>query len=319
MRYRLVGHDGKLRVYVNDLLVLQTDAAPAAITALRLTVMHEKFWLANVTVSPYAPAETAAAPTDADYLIREDFQSGRISPHWQASGTWEMVPDPDHPAHQVIAASASGTFTAALKTLRNDFTDYTLTFRMRFDTDYKPYPKNDNKHYPSCGIIVKQGAGANISAMDNYVWNYTAFTGVGSCDPVIQPAHWYNVQVVCQGGHYQWWVGGKRLIDGVGSPRSAGALGFTVMDGTLRVDDIKAVAHPDALVYGTFVEGLDRWKTEGQCVVEPTPGRGEELEDGCRQGAGGAVEEGGSGGICVELQSLVFRKSAGHLGCQSGP
>ncbi|MEM6821357.1 MAG: sugar-binding protein [Verrucomicrobiota bacterium] len=219
---------------------------------------------------PFINSTHSKSP-DPDFILAEDFESTGLSEHWAQTGKWQVIPDPENPANKVLFIDATNHSTLLSK--RRDFKNYALEFRMRFETDYRPYPNNDNVHWPSWGIILKDSPDNRLNWGDQFIWSQQFFTwkktNFGRDHRKVTRSRWHQFRVTSYRNDYRVYMDGKPIseVEIVDVPN--GALGFSAMHERFWIDDIQVTQHPDALLYERFATDLSetRWKPQSHWEI----------------------------------------------------
>lgn len=235
--YQITRKADRVAVVVNGMLILDEAVPVAGRSTLHLVAMHLNLEVRGMTCG--AVTDAKAGPNDPAFDT--SFADGVLPGAWQASGTWNIVPDPSDPARKILqCTSEKAVYT--LNSLAQGYDDYTLRMRVLFDTPYKAYSDNDNVHWPHWGVLIRSSTEGkpDLKFADQYIWNnhFLEIGGqiAGGSPRRISKGKWHDVTITARRGMYSVSVDGQ-LVDQRRLLQVArkGGVGFYVMDGTLQI------------------------------------------------------------------------------------
>lgn len=259
-KYQFAKKGDQLTTYLDGHKVAQTTV-PADVkgSAIAFQTQHERLWLGEIVARPYAPIAEASAKYAGDqWELKDNFESGKVGLDWKTDGNWSVVADPENPRNLVLSVTAEKS-TANIETLDAGFKDYVMEFRARYDTAYKPYPNNDNIHFPHWGITIRNDAkgGKKLTCADSHIWSgqLCELNGqvIGGGDRKFSRAKWHAVKIACFRDDVSIYVDGNLVNRLDVRDLGAGSIGFYAMDETLWIDDLVVRPYPKPTAYAPLL------------------------------------------------------------------
>ncbi len=265
-QYVVAIRGGRLCIAVDGLVVLDRAFQGSLGNGnASLTVQHMKVWVDDVKFGPFDPAALEPSATDSpdpsDYILQDDFGTPRLSNLWNSGGDWSVTADPDTPDNRVVHGLGDKR-PVTLFTRNASFTDYTLSFRIRFETPHKAFPHHDEVHFPHWAIMMRRlPDGREVALVDSFIWGsqrVTSYTGgYPQLERRMPRGQWRWMKIIAHRDTFEIYMEGELLTRAVVPDVLPGAIGFRVMDGELWVDDVVMTAHPAAKLHETFARGID--------------------------------------------------------------
>ncbi|GEM_PF-6163368 len=216
--------------------------------------------LVSMTVlSPAAEISSASLPDmrnslvitpDPDILLEDDFTSVPLSGQWQTPFNAARVQDPDDAGNHVIRLGGVAGEYAQLETV-DAYGDFTLEYRLRFDTPWGAYPYQDGVHFPTAGFKI-----GNYDFQLAYVWNVYLLTGAGTAPLLASKEQWHTYTITKNGNLLSIYYNHNLLIEQRYDDLAESTILFYALHADVWLDEIRLVAHPEAYLYDTFHEGL---------------------------------------------------------------
>ena len=252
--YTLARKGTKLQVFLDGRQAMDVELPRGGSAPLKFGLMNEKLWLSDIKVEPWHEvAEKMVDHSGDNWQVNASFQSGDLPQGWNLDGTWSIVEDPEKPGHKVLTSSAEGRVNSFI-TAYNNFKDFDVEMRVRFDTQYKSFPNNDNLHHPLWRLILKQNTKTNttLNWADEFIWSSCFFQFKGNLvggDRKIVRGKWQTVKITCFRNEYTLYVDGEQVIKQDIPDVPPGAIGVQVMDASLWVDSITIQPHSKPTAY----------------------------------------------------------------------
>ena len=250
VQYTIARKADRLQVFLDGREAMNLTVPAGKAAPVTFWVMHERFWLADLKLEPWhAVVQQAGDHTGEHWApLAIDVQSGPLPAGWNVDGGWSVVEDPDRPGHKVLFSNAEKRVNS-LTTADANFKDYDVELRVRFDTPYKPYPANDNAHWPWWSVVLKHSATANasLSWSDQFIWNACFFQNGGKNLngglPKVSRGKWQQIKITCFRNEYTLFVDGQEVVRQDIPDVAPGAVGLSLMDTSLWVDGLTIRPH----------------------------------------------------------------------------
>lgn len=183
--------------------------------------------------------EPPAPPATGTVLLEDHFDGTEINTElWSQRGTppLKIMPDPLDPDNKVLAHppedSKQGEYPY-LDTVKNDFTDFTITARLMMPTS-----GNGNVGFNLRAIGTNTFVRAEFSNdwEGRLVWSgddaqYTP-------DMRIEPDVWHNIRIIADGNQYEVYVNGKKVCSLVDDHLTEGGISIGGWNSPYYIDDV---------------------------------------------------------------------------------